>query len=80
MITTVYPFSEFQISFLRGLFRGEKEQPPHNTKVRKVAMTDGSNIIVEYENYNDIETVSIPHSETMESFHDKQIKKYLSHD
>lgn len=80
MTTTVYPFSEFQTSFLRGLFRGEEEQPPHNTKVRKIAITDGSVMVIEYDNYNELETVAIPHSETRESFHNKHIKKYLSHD
>lgn len=67
---TVRTLTDFQISYLRGLFYRESAPPPHNTRVNKIGRSDEGSLIIEYEDYGRMQTVSIKYTDTAETFID----------
>lgn len=75
LLTTIYPFTEFQVGFLRVLFRQEEAPEPHNTEIRKVARTDNGDLLIEYKHYQEFHTTLINAQETEESYRDRILSK-----
>ena len=53
---TIYTFSDFQLSFLRGVFFKEDAPPPHNTRVHNLGRLDDGRMVIEYEQYGQLKT------------------------
>ena len=71
----IYPFTQFQIGFLRGLFRQEDAPPPHNAKVTRIARADNGSVWIEYFSYGQPRTVSISKDETNETYYNELLSK-----
>lgn len=73
--TRIHTFTDFQIRFLRGLFRQEDAPSPHNTEVSKIGKSDNGDLIIEYESYGQFHTTLINSQETEETYREQLLSK-----
>lgn len=75
--TWVYPLSDYQLGFLKSLFRDMEAPEPHNIEVTRIAMSDSHDLIVEYKQYGIMNVKSVALADTSESKGVKTYKEYI---
>ncbi len=65
--TWIYPLSDYQLGFLKSLFRYMEAPEPYNIEVTRVALSDKHDLIMEYKQYGILNVKSVAMMDTAET-------------
>lgn len=74
----IYPLSDYQLGFLKSLFKYMDFPEPYNIEVTKIALSEKYDLIVEYKQYGVLNTKSVALTDTAENKGVKTYKDYIN--